>query len=53
MFAVLPLPGMGGNKALGKAEARGKQLTQLLALAHGTMDVLFEGIVEKEVRDPW
>lgn len=49
VFAVLPLPGMGGNKALGKAEARGRQLTQLLALAHKTMDSLFEGVVEKEV----
>ncbi|XP_068244390.1 proline-, glutamic acid- and leucine-rich protein 1-like [Palaemon carinicauda] len=48
VFAVLPLPGMGGKKALGKAEARGRQLVQLLALAHKTMDSLFEGVIEKE-----
>ncbi|KAK7037720.1 hypothetical protein SK128_008370, partial [Halocaridina rubra] len=49
VYAALPLPGMGGNKALGKAEARGSQLTQLIALAHTTMDLLLDGVVEKEL----
>lgn len=50
VFAALPLPGMGGSGAQGRAEARGRQLTQLLALSHSLMDYLFDGIVEKEVR---
>lgn len=48
VFAALPLPGMGGSGAQGRAEARGRQLTQLLAVAHSLMDYLFDGIVERE-----
>ncbi|KAK3863957.1 hypothetical protein Pcinc_030309 [Petrolisthes cinctipes] len=48
VYAVLPLPGQGGPKSLGHAEARTHQLSQLLSLAHSVMDYLFEGIIEKE-----
>ncbi|XP_071523642.1 uncharacterized protein [Panulirus ornatus] len=48
VFAAVPLPGMGGSGAEGRAEARGRQLTQLLALSHSLMDFLFDGIVEEE-----
>lgn len=50
VYAVLPLPGQGGPKTQGHAEARTHQLSKLLSLAHSVMDYLFEGIIEKEVR---
>ncbi|MPC60118.1 hypothetical protein E2C01_054155 [Portunus trituberculatus] len=52
VFAALPLPGIGGgNVAQARAEARGRQLALLLALAHSLMDTLLDGVVEKEVRE--
>ncbi|XP_045104343.1 proline-, glutamic acid- and leucine-rich protein 1-like, partial [Portunus trituberculatus] len=49
VFAALPLPGIGGgNVAQARAEARGRQLALLLALAHSLMDTLLDGVVEKE-----
>ncbi|XP_042235392.1 uncharacterized protein LOC121875104 isoform X2 [Homarus americanus] len=51
VFAALPLPGMGGSGFQGRAEARGRQLTQLVAVCHDLMDYLFDGILEKESYD--
>ncbi|KAG0729953.1 hypothetical protein GWK47_029275 [Chionoecetes opilio] len=49
VFAAVPLPGVGGGKVgQSRAEARGRQLSQLLALAHSLMDTLLDGVVEKE-----
>ncbi|KAK8389869.1 hypothetical protein O3P69_012803 [Scylla paramamosain] len=49
VFAALPLPGIGGgNVAQARADARGRQLALLLALAHSLMDTLLDGVMEKE-----
>jgi len=46
VYSALPLPGAGAGTA--RAEARGQQLTGLLALCHSLQDYLLEGIIEKE-----
>lgn len=47
VYSALPLPGSGAGTA-SRAEARGQQLTGLLALCHSLQDYLLEGFIEKE-----
>ncbi|CAL4065436.1 unnamed protein product, partial [Meganyctiphanes norvegica] len=46
VYSALPLPGAGAG--LARSEARGQQLTGLLALCHSLQDYLLDGIIEKE-----